>query len=91
MVTNGSVTGLVERLEADGYVELVTPDDDRRVTLAKLTDDGTALFTRMAAAHEGWLQDMFADVDSTAISSLWSDIGAVKASVGNYVSGQPLD
>src|SRR3546814_673154 len=31
MVTNGNVTGLVERLEADGLVKRVTPDRDRAV------------------------------------------------------------
>jgi len=40
MVTNGNVTGLVERLEADGMVLRETPDGDRRVTVAKLTPKG---------------------------------------------------
>lgn len=86
MVTNGNVTGLVERLEADGFVQRVTPDGDRRVTVARLTEAGNVLFIAMAAAHEGWLRDIMADVDADAIAALWTDIGAVKASARNHLS-----
>lgn len=91
MVTNGNVTGLVERLEADGMVLRETPDGDRRVTVAKLTKKGEALFGSMAAAHEGWLRDMMADVDPAIITELWDDIGLVKASVSNHLSGSDFE
>jgi DNA-binding MarR family transcriptional regulator len=91
MVTNGNVTGLVERLEVDGLVQRVTPDGDRRVTVAKLTLAGTELFVAMAAAHEGWLRDIMGDVDPDTIASLWSEIGAVKASASNHLSGAAFE
>jgi DNA-binding MarR family transcriptional regulator len=91
MVTNGNVTGLVERLESDGFVARETPDGDRRVTVAKLTPKGEELFAAMAAAHEGWLRDMMADVDPATIAELWDDIGAVKGSVNNHLSGSAFD
>ncbi|EUC01170.1 transcriptional regulator, MarR family [Rhizobium sp. CF080] len=91
MVTNGNVTGLVERLEADGYVQRVTPDGDRRVTVAKLTEAGMTLFAAMATAHEGWLQDMMADVDPRMVSALWSEIGTVKTSANNHLSGAAFE
>src|SRR3546814_5139736 len=86
MVTNGNVTGLVERLEADGLVKRVTPDRDRRVTVAQLTPAGIDLFTVMAAAHEGWLRDIMSDVDPATVDSLWVEIGAVKTSASNHLS-----
>lgn len=88
MATNGNVTGLVERLEADGYVQRVTPAGDRRVTVARLTRRGSEFFTVMAAAHESWLRDIMADVDPDRIASLWAEIGAVKASASIHLSGQ---
>jgi DNA-binding MarR family transcriptional regulator len=91
MVTNGNVTGLVERLEGDGLVMRETPDGDRRVTVAKLTPKGEELFGAMAAAHEAWLRDMMADVDPEILSELWTDIGAVKASVNNHLSSGAFD
>jgi DNA-binding MarR family transcriptional regulator len=91
MVTNGNVTGLVERLETDGLVLRETPDGDRRVTVAKLTKKGDEIFAAMAAAHEGWLRDLMADVDPTIIAELWKDIGEVKSSVNNHLSGAAFD
>ena len=91
MVTNGNVTGLVERLESDGLVLRETPDGDRRVTVARLTPKGEELFGAMAAAHEGWLRDMMADVDPDILAELWQDIGAVKSSVNNHLSGAAFD
>ncbi|CAD7030512.1 MarR family transcriptional regulator [Pseudorhizobium endolithicum] len=91
MVTNGNVTGLVERLEADGLLRRVTPDRDRRVTVAQLTPAGAKLFAAMAAAHEGWLRDLMADVDRSVVGGLWSDIGKVKASARNHLSGSEFE
>lgn len=91
MVTNGNVTGLVERLEADGYIQRVTPQGDRRVTVAKLTEAGVTLFAAMAAAHEGWLQDMMADIGPDAVAALWAEIGTVKTSANNHLSGAAFE
>ena len=50
MVTNGNVTGLVERLETDGLVRRVTPDKDRRGTRA-----GCASFLRISTRRR-WMR-----------------------------------
>lgn len=86
MVTNGNVTGLVERLEGDGLIIRETPDDDRRVTVAKLTRKGEEAFSAMAKAHESWLRDMMADVEPEAIKLLLDDMSLVKMSVSNHLS-----
>jgi len=87
MVTNGNVTGLVERLEADGLIVRETPEGDRRVTVAKLTRRGHDVFGAMAKAHEGWLRDMMADVDPDVVDTLLEDMNLVKQSVSNHLSG----
>ena len=87
MVTNGNVTGLVDRLVADGLIVRETLGGDRRVTVAKLTKRGATIFAGMAEAHEGWLRDMLADVDAATRKTLLEDVGAVKASVGAHLSG----
>jgi DNA-binding MarR family transcriptional regulator len=91
MVTNGNVTGLVERLEGDGLIVRETPDGDRRVTVAKLTRKGEDFFGTMAKAHEGWLRDMMADVEADAIKVLLDDMSLVKMSVSNHLSGSDDD
>ncbi|QWK81603.1 MarR family winged helix-turn-helix transcriptional regulator [Ochrobactrum sp. BTU1] len=85
MVTNGNITGLVERLESDGLVRRETPGADRRVTVARLTDSGQTVFAKMASVHESWLRDLMAEVDRDTIASLLSDMKLVKNSVGNHL------
>jgi DNA-binding MarR family transcriptional regulator len=87
MVTNGNVTGLVDRLVADGLIARETLGGDRRVTVAKLTERGAKTFAIMAETHERWLREMMGDVDASTRKALLAHLGAMKASVGNHVFG----
>lgn len=91
MVTNGNITGLVERLETDGLVLRERLPDDRRVIVACLTDKGRKTFEAMAEAHEGWLKDMMGDVDPIIISGLLTHVGHVKQSTLNHLSGDDIE
>lgn len=62
MVSNGNLTGLVERLVTSGHLDRRTSDTDRRAQVIRLTDLGRAEFRAMAAGHEGWIADIFADL-----------------------------
>jgi DNA-binding MarR family transcriptional regulator len=84
MVTNGNITGLVERLEEDGFLIRERPSDDRRVTVARLTAKGRNTFARMAQAHEGWLQELMQGVDPIIVSGLLKHMGQLKQSVRTY-------
>ena len=59
MVSNGNVTGLVERLVESGHLDRRTSDTDRRVQVIRLTKAGRAEFRKMAAEHETWIADIF--------------------------------
>ena len=60
MVSNGNVTGLVDRLVAEGLVMRTANEKDRRATFVRLTHKGLRLFAVMAAAHERWVNEMLA-------------------------------
>ena len=60
MVSNGNVTGIVDRLVTDGLVERAATPGDRRATLVRLTPKGAADFAAMAAAHETWVDELLA-------------------------------
>jgi DNA-binding MarR family transcriptional regulator len=81
MVTNGNVTGLVERLMKEGLIRRETVDGDRRVGVVTLTRAGRAAFARMAAAHEMWLAELFADLTPADIDLLMKGLASVKRSV----------
>ncbi len=64
MVSNGNVTGIVDRLVADRLIERVAIKGDRRATLVRLTDRGRQQFGHMAQEHEGWIATLFQDLDA---------------------------
>jgi DNA-binding MarR family transcriptional regulator len=57
-VSNGNVTGIVERLVTDGLVVRTPAETDRRVTRVHLSKRGRQAFARMASAHERWIDNM---------------------------------
>jgi len=63
MVSNGNVTGIVDRLVNDGLVERIAIAGDRRSTQARLTTAGQHLFATLAASHETLVNELFAGVD----------------------------
>ena len=63
-VSNGNVTGIVDRLVEDRYVERVPVADERRAMLVRLTSAGEAEFTRQAKAHEGWVNELLDGMDA---------------------------
>ncbi len=81
MVTKGNVTGLVDTLVAAGFIARESVQEDRRAQNIRLTKPGRTLFARMAAAHEGWLSEFFADVDADSKADLLSELESVKRSI----------
>ena len=55
LVSNGNVTGIVERLVKDGFIARSRRNGDRRTSFVRLTARGRAAFGEMSAAHEGWI------------------------------------
>ena len=78
MVSNGNVTGLVDRLANEGLVAREPCEDDRRVYRISLTAEGKRRFHEMAEQHEAWLAEMFGQVDISMIASLGKSLKEVK-------------
>src|ERR1700742_3882294 len=80
MVSNGNVTGLVDRLVESGHLDRRTSDTDRRVQVIRLTKIGRAEFRKMAAEHETWIAGMFSDLSSKDVRELMRLLAKTKAS-----------
>jgi len=81
MVSNGNVTGIVERLEREGLVSRRTRPDDRRSQLVRLTAEGRVAFEEMGGAHEAWISSMFSGLDEEEAGQLYDLLGKAKRSV----------
>lgn len=81
MVSNGNITGIVERLEREGLVSRRTRPDDRRSQVVRLTDAGRGAFEEMAGAHEAWISSMLSGLNEEEAEWLYGLLGKAKRSV----------
>ncbi|MEX0286277.1 MAG: MarR family winged helix-turn-helix transcriptional regulator [Paracoccaceae bacterium] len=70
MVSNGNVTGIVDRLEAEGLAERIAVDGDRRAMRVRLTQDGIDRFAEMAAEHETWVDGVLDGFDEAELDTM---------------------
>lgn len=81
MVSNGNVTGLAARLEAEGLIERRTSAADRRAQTLRLTPRGRREFARQSAAHEAWIAELLGELSATDRAALHRLLGKAKSSV----------
>jgi DNA-binding MarR family transcriptional regulator len=78
MVTGGNVTGLTDRLVAEGLVERRDDPKDRRACTVLLTAEGKRQFRAMARAHEGWVIELFGTLPVADQAELFKLLGRLK-------------
>ncbi|MEE8493905.1 MAG: MarR family transcriptional regulator, partial [Nitrospirales bacterium] len=59
LVTKGTLTGVLDRMEAKGLIRRDISSDDRRCIKIQLTSKGDALFRKTFAAHIAFLRPFF--------------------------------
>lgn len=88
MVSNGNITGLVERLVESGQILRWPLANDRRVQVIALTPSGREEFARMAAAHENWIATMFEGLSEREVKQLLTLLQKMKSSLHNARIGE---
>ncbi len=56
LITKGTLTGVLDRLEKKGLLKRIVPPDNRRSFIAMLTPEGEALFEKAFPAHGEYLE-----------------------------------
>jgi DNA-binding MarR family transcriptional regulator len=70
MVSNGNVTGIIDRLANEKLVLRQAPASDRRSYIVRLTPKGASQFAVIAKAHESWVHELLLDVGGTEAETL---------------------
>lgn len=78
MVTGGNVTGITDQLVAEGLVERIDVEGDRRAYRVRLTAKGRKQFNEMARQHESWIVDAFSGLTTKDLGTLHKLLGKVK-------------
>ncbi len=81
MVSNGNLTGIVERLQSDGLIVRRRRNGDRRTSFVSLTEEGRRVFERMAAEHERWIDELLADIEGEEAERLSHRLDGLLAQV----------
>lgn len=76
-VSNGNITGIVDKLAEEGLALRVAVPGDRRANLVRLTAKGQADFADHATAHEGWIDGLLGGLDATGVAALASQLDAL--------------
>jgi len=78
MVTSGNITGITDQLVAEGLVERMEVQGDRRAYRVRLTTQGRTQFIEMAHQHEQWIVDAFSSLSERDVTTLHRLLGKVK-------------
>lgn len=70
LITKGTLTGIIDRLEAKGLVRREVAAGDRRSLIAVLTPAGQALFETVFPAHIAYLKARFEGLDKADLTAL---------------------
>jgi DNA-binding MarR family transcriptional regulator len=83
IVSNGNVTGIVDRLVTDRLVARQPAPNDRRSFLVRLTPKGQARFAAIARAHEQWIDMMLSEFDGDEAETIIQHLDGLAGRVRN--------
>ncbi len=80
-VSNGNITGIVDRLAQEGLALRVAVPGDRRAMVARLTPKGQAVFAEQAIAHEGWIDALLSGLEAGALAEMTRHLESLNAHI----------
>ena len=81
-----TVTGLVDALEADGWVTRTPHPDDRRATIISITPTARPRWPGLQGHYEGLAHDLVGDVPAEDLQRCWSVITTLEGRLEEVVA-----
>lgn len=91
MVSNGNITGLVERLVGEGLIARAPSPGDRRRSRVRITAAGKRAFDAMTPTHERWIDELFAGLTRAEMAELLALLAKLKRSIQASGPSAPKD
>lgn len=83
-----TVTGLIDALEADGWVTRTPHPDDRRATVIAITPAAQAALTTLRDSYEALAHDLLAGLDPADLARCQSVLGTVQQRLPGVVAAR---
>jgi MarR family transcriptional regulator, organic hydroperoxide resistance regulator len=74
LITKGTLTGVINRLEDKGLIQRVASKTDGRSQIIRLTETGNALFERTFPEHLQFINRLFDDYSPEDVATLEADL-----------------
>lgn len=87
IASQGNITRLLDRMEADGLIERGSHESDRRVSVVRLTPAGRAGFDAMAGDHEHWMGEIFGALGEAETRQLIRLLAKIRARIDAVDTG----
>ena len=78
LITKGTLTGVIGRLEQKQLVQREVPPDNRRSVIVHLTPEGEALFEQVFPAHIAYLKERFERLEPSELELLRILLGRLR-------------
>ena len=69
-VSNGNITGIVDKLTEEGLALRLAVPGDRRAQLVRLTPKGVLTFEEQASVHEAWIDDLLSGLNADDVEGM---------------------
>ena len=79
-ITTGTVTGLLDGLQGDGYIKRKTDPADRRKLIITLTAQGKRVVDEVFVEHTDWISGIIQDLNPEQRQALSGSIYCISAS-----------
>lgn len=86
-----TVTGLIDALEADGWVTRTPHPVDRRATIISLTDTAETALVRLQASYQALARDLLGDVAENDLANCRAVIGTLEGRLDDAVARRLSD
>ena len=78
LITKGTLTGVIDRLEKKQLVQREVPPDNRRSVIVSLTSEGEKLFEQVFPAHVAYLKERFERLEPSELELLKVLLGRLR-------------
>ncbi len=81
LITKGTLTGVVDRLEAKSLVRRVASASDGRSQIVQLTHKGAALFAKVFPAHVEYMEQCFASFSQAELDLMETELKRLRTAL----------
>lgn len=78
LITKGTLTGVLDRLEAKGLVQRTVSASDRRAQIVALTEAGEALFQQVFPGHVAFVGQALAELSESDLSQTQTSLARLR-------------